>query len=71
LAPGVVRVVLEARLVRAGIVDRIVLAAGGQRWLERLFADALDRLATHPAVIEGSRVAPEGRLARLGAVADG
>jgi hypothetical protein len=44
-APGGTSVRLEATVVRAGLLDRCLLAAGGRWWLRRCFADALDRLA--------------------------
>jgi hypothetical protein len=39
------RVRLEATIVRAGIGDSILLAAGGRRWLEQRFESILETLA--------------------------
>ena len=35
---------LRAEVVRAGALDRLLLALGGRRWLERRFASTLERL---------------------------
>ena len=35
---------LRAEIVRAGALDRFLLALGGRRWLERCFASTLERL---------------------------
>lgn len=39
------RVALEAEVVRASLPDRLVLALGGRRRLERGLREAVDRLA--------------------------
>jgi len=38
------RVTLAATVERASVGDRVLLALGGRRWLERLFAAAVARL---------------------------
>ena len=47
LAPedGVTRVHLEAEVLDAGPLDRVVLALGGEAWLRHRFASVLARLA--------------------------
>ena len=47
------RVDLRAEVLAAGPLDRLLLAAGGRRWLRRRFADALERLAAEMAAGEG------------------
>jgi hypothetical protein len=37
-------VLLSAVVDRASLLDRVLLAAGGRRWLRRIFVDALRRL---------------------------
>jgi hypothetical protein len=41
------RVVLAATVERAGLLDRILLAAGGRRWLQLRFERTLKHLAAH------------------------
>ena len=41
---GGTRVVLTARVLRASLVDRLILALGGRAWLRARFGVALDRL---------------------------
>jgi carbon monoxide dehydrogenase subunit G len=43
-AEGGARVTLSAEVAAAGTVDRLLLAAGGRLWLERLFRGALAKL---------------------------
>jgi hypothetical protein len=44
VAEGGSRVTLSAEVERAGLGDRLVLAVGGTRWLERGFHEALAQL---------------------------
>jgi uncharacterized protein YndB with AHSA1/START domain len=39
------RVTLEAKVLRASLPDRVVLALGGRRWLRRGLREAVDELA--------------------------
>jgi Polyketide cyclase / dehydrase and lipid transport len=40
------RVRLSAQVESASLLDRALLALGGRTWMQRMFADALERLAT-------------------------
>jgi uncharacterized protein YndB with AHSA1/START domain len=40
------RVRLSAQVESASVLDRVLLALGGRAWMQRMFADALERLAT-------------------------
>jgi hypothetical protein len=42
---GQSRVRLEATVEQAGILDRVILALGGRRWMQRVFLAALRRLS--------------------------
>ena len=46
-ADGMTDVRLEAAVVRAGAVDRILLALGGRWWLRRRFRSTLEHLLAH------------------------
>lgn len=54
---GATRVRLEARVLRAGALDRLALAAGGRRWLARHLAATLaalaERLSARPSRASG------------------
>jgi hypothetical protein len=39
------RVFLRARVLRAGVIDRLILALGGRAWMRARFRAALERLA--------------------------
>jgi len=55
--PGATRVRLEADVVACGPLDRLLLAAGGRRWLAARFRSALDRLA-ELSVSSAARTSP-------------
>ena len=55
---GSTRVRLAAAVERASRVDRLLLAAGGRRWLERRFAATLEGLAAEFAGREEAGQAP-------------
>jgi hypothetical protein len=45
---GSTLVELEARVVELSALDRLVLNAGGRRWLQRVFSRVLAELAARP-----------------------
>ena len=55
------RVRLAAEVEQAGTLDRLLLAAGGRRWLRRRFASTLERLATELGAPAGSGAAAAER----------
>jgi hypothetical protein len=44
---GTTRIELAAHLERTGLLDRLLLALGGRRWIRRRFASILQTLARH------------------------
>jgi hypothetical protein len=52
-------VVLSAAVSSAGLLDRILLIAGGKRWIRRMFAETLERLgrSVGPAAVDAARAA--------------
>ena len=56
------RVVLEAHIASAGMVDRALLGVGGRWWLRRAFQRALERLAE---ALEGECARPEPIMAAV------
>lgn len=65
VTPDRTKVQLSVRLVRAGMLDRLLFALGARRWLVRRFDEALrqlDRIAAH----ESAKVAAEAPLLGVG-----
>jgi hypothetical protein len=58
------RVHLVARVLAAGPIDRLLLAAGGRAWLRRRFTVTLSRLAQAVAERQVEAVTPPRRAAR-------
>ena len=55
---GASRVRLAAEVERAGTLDRLLLAAGGRRWLRRRFERTLERLAEELGARAGAEAEP-------------
>jgi uncharacterized protein YndB with AHSA1/START domain len=61
IGDGETHVVLRAEVVRAGRLDRVLLALGGLRWLERMFDSTLSTLAARFSRGRHEPVAPPPR----------